>query len=136
MLSNLKQNSLMGNIIDLSDKKILVVEDDDMNFIYLTQIFKITKGDITRAKTGEQALSYANENKYDIIFMDIQLPDISGNEVVKTIREFDTTTPIIAQTASRTPDETQESIEAGCSSVLIKPFTMSDLSDAVSVYLS
>lgn len=126
----------MTNIIDLSTKKILVVEDDDMNFVYLTQIFKITKGDITRAKTGEQALDYVHENKYDIILMDIQLPDISGNEVVKNIREFDATTPIIAQTASRTPDETDESIEAGCSSVLIKPFTINDLSDAVSVYLS
>lgn len=126
----------MTNIIDLSNKKILVVEDDDMNFVYLTQIFKITKGDITRAKTGGQALEYVHENKYDIILMDIQLPDISGNEVVKNIREFDTTTPIIAQTASRTPDETDESIEAGCSSVLIKPFTINDLSDAVSVYLS
>lgn len=126
----------MGKIIDLSDKKILVVEDDDMNYIYLTQIFKLTKGDITRAKTGKQALDYAHENKYDIILMDIQLPDISGNDVVKDIREFDTTTPIIAQTASRTPDETEESIEAGCSSVLIKPFTIDDLSEAVSVYIT
>lgn len=125
----------MTNIIDLSDKKILVVEDDDMNFVYLTQIFKLTKGDITRAKTGRQALDYAHENKYDIILMDIQLPDISGNEVVKNIREFDASTPIIAQTASRTPDETDESIEAGCSSVLIKPFTIKDLSEAVSTYL-
>jgi CheY-like chemotaxis protein len=126
----------MANIIDLSNKKILVVEDDDMNFVYLTQIFKITKGDITRAKTGQQALNYVNENTYDIILMDIQLPDISGNEVVKNIREFDTNTPIIAQTASRTPDETDQSIEAGCSSVLIKPFTIDDLSDAVRLYLS
>lgn len=125
----------MTNIIDLSDKKILVVEDDDMNFVYLTQIFKLTKGDITRAKTGRQALNYAHENKYDIILMDIQLPDISGNEVVKNIREFDVSTPIIAQTASKTPDETDESIEAGCSSVLIKPFTINDLSEAVSKYL-
>jgi DNA-binding response OmpR family regulator len=113
-----------------------VVEDDDMNYIYLTQIFKLTKGDITRAKTGKQALSYAHENKYDIILMDIQLPDISGNDVVKNIREFDANTPIIAQTASRTPDETEESIEAGCSSVLIKPFTIDDLSEAVRIYLS
>ncbi len=126
----------MSDIIDLNNKKILVVEDDDMNYIYLTQIFKITKGDVTRAKTGRQALDYAHENTYDIILMDIQLPDISGNEVVKNIREFDTSTPIIAQTASRTPDETDESIEAGCSSVLMKPFTINDLSAAVSVYLS
>lgn len=126
----------MSGIVDLSEKKILVVEDDDMNYIYLTQIFKITRGDITRAKTGKQALNYAHENKYDIILMDIQLPDISGNDVARNIREFDTSTPIIAQTASRTPDETDESIEAGCSSVLIKPFTINDLSQAVSEYLS
>jgi CheY-like chemotaxis protein len=126
----------MNNIIDLNNRKILVVEDDDMNFIYLSQIFKITRGDITRAKTGTEALNYARSNKYDIILMDIQLPDLSGNEVVRIIRKFDASTPIIAQTASRTPDETDESLEAGCSTVLIKPFTVGDLSDTVRTYLT
>ncbi len=128
-------NVNMSEIVDLSGKRLLVVEDDEMNFIYLTQIFKLTKGYITRAKSGREALDYVRNNKYDIILMDIQLPDISGNEVTKEIRDFDINTPIIAQTASRTPDETDDSIIAGCTEVLIKPFTIHDLSKVLIKYL-
>jgi len=125
----------MPETIDLSGKRILVVEDDELNFIYLKQIFKLTKGDITRAKNGNEALDYARNNTYDIILMDIQLPDISGNEVTKKIRIYDSHTPIIAQTASRTPDDTDNCIEAGCTEVLVKPFTIRELSNILAKYI-
>lgn len=125
----------MADFVDLSDRDILVVEDDEMNFIYLQQIFKLTRGNITRAKNGKEALSYARENKYDIILMDIQLPDISGNEVTYEIRKYNTNTPIIAQTASRSPDENEECLAAGCSDLLIKPFTIDQFSELLAKYL-
>jgi CheY-like chemotaxis protein len=125
----------MGAIVDLHGKEILVVEDDEMNFLYLSQIFKLTHGNITRAKNGKQALQFAQANKYDIILMDIQLPDISGNQVTYEIRRFDTQTPIIAQTASRAPDENEESLAAGCTEVLVKPYTFNGLSDVLKKYV-
>jgi CheY-like chemotaxis protein len=126
----------MPGIVNLTDKKILVVEDDEMNYLYLSQIFKLTKGDITRARDGKEALEFAKNNKYDLILMDIQLPDVNGNLVTKQIRTFDKETPIIAQTASRTPDETDDSIEAGCSEVLVKPFTIDDISRLLENYIN
>jgi CheY-like chemotaxis protein len=126
----------MSGIVNLSDKKILVVEDDEMNYLYLSQIFKLTKGEITRAKNGKEALEYAQHNVYDVILMDIQLPDINGNIVTRKIRSFNKNTPIIAQTASRTPDETDESLEAGCSEILVKPFTIDDLSRVLTGYIN
>ena len=126
----------MPGIVNLAEKRILVVEDDEMNFIYLSQIFKLTKGNVTRAKNGKEALEFARKNKYDVILMDIQLPDVNGNTVTKQIRSFDTLTPIIAQTASRTPDETDESLEAGCSEVLVKPFTIDDFSRVMVNYIN
>jgi len=125
----------MADIVNLSDKKILVVEDDEMNFIYLSQIFKLTKGIITRSKNGKDALESARDGEFDIILMDIQLPDISGNEVIRKIREYNKETPIIVQTASRTPDETDESLEAGCNNILIKPFTIDDFSKILRPYV-
>jgi CheY-like chemotaxis protein len=125
----------MTETIDLSQKTILVVEDDDMNFIYLNQIFRITKGHITRARNGEEALDLVSGNQYDIILMDIQLPDIPGTEVTRKIREFDQKTPIIAQTASRTPDETDVCLESGCTDLLIKPYTLNDFSRVVGKYV-
>jgi len=125
----------MGDFVDLTGKKLLVVEDDDMNYIYLSQLFKLTKGVFFRAKTGQEALELAKTDQYDVILMDIQLPDINGNEVTRQIREFDADTPIIAQTASRTPDETDEALLAGCSEVLVKPYTIDDFSKVIVKYI-
>jgi CheY-like chemotaxis protein len=125
----------MAGIVDLTNKKILVVEDDEMNYLYLSQIFKLTNGDITRAKNGKEALEFAHNNKYDVILMDIQLPDVNGNAVTQQIRLFDKDTPIIAQTASRAPDETDDSLEAGCTEVLIKPYTIDDFSKVMTNYV-
>lgn len=125
----------MAEVVNLSNKKILVVEDDDMNFVYLSQIFRLTQGDFSRARNGTEALELARNNNYDIILMDIQLPDITGNDVTKQIREFDKTTPIIAQTASRTPDETDVSLSAGCTDILIKPYTINDFSRIIKKYI-
>lgn len=125
----------MADFIDLTDKKLLIVEDDDMNYIYLSQIFKLTNGDFFRAKTGKEALEMAKSHSYDIILMDIQLPDISGNTITKQIKGFDAITPIIAQTASRAPDEIDEALQAGCSEVLIKPFTIDDFSEILRKYI-
>lgn len=118
---------VLPQMLDLTDKRILIVEDDEMNFIYLTQIFKMIRGNIFRAKNGKIALDMARENVYDVILMDIQLPDLNGLEATKSIREFNKETPIIAQTAARNPDETDEALEAGCNEVLIKPYTINDL---------
>jgi CheY-like chemotaxis protein len=125
----------MAGLADLSNKKILVVEDDDMNFVYLTQIFKIMKGNITRAKNGKSAIQLAQKENFDIILMDLKLPDINGIEVTHQIRQFDPHVPIIAQTASRTPDETDDALDAGCNEILVKPYTLNDFSEIISKYV-
>ena len=125
----------MEDSVDLTDKKLLVVEDDDMNFIYLSQIFKLTKGDIERARNGKQALEMARDKTYDLILMDIQLPDITGNELTERIRSFNCDIPIIAQTASRAPDELDEILESGCTDILVKPFTINDFSRTIKKYI-
>ncbi len=114
-------------MINLENIAILVVEDDEMNFIYLKQIFKITKGNIERAKSGNEAVSKCRENNFDIVLMDIQLPDISGKEATEKIRQFNTTIPIVAQTASKTPTEIDEIMASGCDEVLVKPFKFDEL---------
>ena len=126
----------MGNLIDLKNKKILVVEDDEMNLIYLHQIFKMTQGSFTHAKNGRKALQiYEADPKWDIIFMDLLLPDISGMEVIEKFREVDATVPIIAQTAAKSPEEQQEALHAGCTDLLLKPFTIDTFCKIVGKYI-
>jgi two-component system cell cycle response regulator DivK len=122
--------------MSLQNKKILIVEDDDMNFIYLSQIFKIAQISIIRAKTGYEAIDLAKHDaEIDLILMDIQLPDISGIEVTEKIRQFKPYMPIIAQTATKSDNEKDSIVNAGCTDVLVKPFKMEELLSKIKEYL-
>ena len=121
--------------LNLEGKKILVVEDDDMSFIFLNQVFKLIKGTIIRAKSGTEALHhFKNDSDIDLILMDIQLPDIDGNTVTSEIRKINKSIPVIAQTASRTPQDIDIAIEAGSSDVITKPFSMDNLLEVLRKY--
>lgn len=132
---NFIMNKLKKLMINLEDKEILVVEDDDMNFIYLKQIFKLTKGNVVRVKTGRAAIEKCKEKTYDIVLMDIQLPDIPGTQATKEIRKFLPDIPILAQTASKSPDELEEIIAAGCNHVMVKPFKFDEFSETIRKFL-
>ncbi|MBN2349846.1 MAG: response regulator [Bacteroidales bacterium] len=123
-------------VLNLEDKNILVVEDDEMSFIYLSQIFRITKGNINRAKNGRDAVELAcSLNDLDLILMDLQLPDITGLEATRKIRKHHPDIPIIAQTAARTPEEHEEAKKAGCTDLIEKPFKMEELLEIIHKYL-
>lgn len=112
---------------DTAKLKILVVEDDDMNYIYLKQIFKVLGSELIRVNNGRKAIETCKNEDFDLIMMDIQLPDIDGCEVTKNIRSFNSTIPIIAQTASKSPEELEEVSIAGCNHILLKPFKIDDI---------
>jgi len=124
------------SILNLEKSTILVVEDDDMSFLYLSQIFKLTKSNVLRARNGNEAFQLSRNNKeIDLILMDIQLPDIDGNTITREIRKFNTRLPIIAQTAGKTQYEKDIALEAGCNEVLVKPFKMEELMVMLGRYL-
>ena len=93
-------------VLNLEGKRILIVEDDDMSYILLSQILKLTKGEILRAKNGREALRlYTNDPEIDLVLMDIQLPDINGKTLTSEMIAHNNSIPIIAQTAGKTPQE-------------------------------
>ena len=119
---------------NLQNKTVLVVEDDDMSFLYLNQLFMLTKCKLIHARSGSEALEKFNAEHPDIILMDIQLPDMEGTEVTRIIRQSGTEIPIIAQTAGKNGDEQDKALKAGCSAILIKPFTLEKLFEVISKY--
>jgi CheY-like chemotaxis protein len=120
----------------MTKAKVLVVEDDEMSFIYLNHIFLLTLAKVIRKNTGIDAIEeFRNNRDYDFILMDIQLPDMDGIQVTLEIRKISRTVPIIAQTASRSGPERELMIEAGCSCVLTKPFSMEQLFETMEMYL-
>lgn len=120
---------------DLSDKQILVVEDDDMSYVYLSQILSLTRCRLFRAKTGAEAGILFQTMKFDLILMDIQLPDIDGLAVTASIRASDRGVPVIAQTAGKTAEETDNALAAGCNAVLVKPVMIDTLFETLGRFL-
>jgi CheY-like chemotaxis protein len=125
----------MMTIPDLSDKHILVVEDDDMGFLYLNQLLMLTRCTITRAYNGVEAESLFRDGQFELVLMDIQLPDITGLIVTATIRKTDPRIPIIAQTAHKTTEEADNALAAGCNAVLVKPIMMDKLYETLLTYM-
>lgn len=127
----------MGQSIDIENLLILIVEDDDMNFTYLNQIFKIEQCEIIRARTGYEGIALFKQNKHiNLVLMDIKLPDIDGYEVTRKIHRINPNIPIIAQTAGRSASEIEEAKKAGCTDVIIKPFKMEELIKKINNSLS
>lgn len=83
----------------LENKKFLLVEDNSITQIVTRKLIEKQNAFCTIASNGEEALKLTKQNYYDIIIMDINLPDINGDIVSEKIRKFNTNTPIIAFTA-------------------------------------
>lgn len=135
-LRDYSQLVLFMAIPNFEKNTILVVEDDEMSFLYLVQIFRLTKSNVVRAKNGNEAIQISRTNPtIDLILMDIQLPDIDGNTITREIRKFNRDLPIIAQTAGKTQHERDIAMEAGCNDVLVKPYKMEELTGMLEKYL-
>jgi CheY-like chemotaxis protein len=123
-------------LLNLEKNTLLIVEDDDMSFLYLSQIFRLTRGNIIRARNGHEAIRLVQDHTgIDLVLMDIQLPDMDGNAVTREILRTRPDIPIIAQTAGKTQYEKDMALDAGCSDVLIKPFKMEELMIMLGKYI-
>lgn len=106
--------------------KILVVEDDKSVSHLITTTLMINKYGYDLAQNGNEALLLLTKNKYDIVFIDLGLPDIDGIQVIKKYREF-STTPIIVISARSNDEDKIEALDAGADDFLTKPFNVDEL---------
>lgn len=120
---------------DFSKYTILVAEDVTFNFEYLQNIFASTGANILWAKDGIDVLNIFNNQKVDLILMDIQLPEISGFDATRQIRQKNKTIPIIAQTGYTMDEDREKCLSIGCNDVLVKPLKIEDVLRTVSKYL-
>lgn len=109
-------------IYDWSDKTVLIAEDVDDNYLFLKTFLRKTKINVLWAKDGRETIDMCRENdKIDIILMDIRMPFIDGYEATRKIKEFRPNLPIIAQTAYALNSDYQKVFDAGCDEYITKP---------------
>lgn len=117
-------------------KRVLIVEDDEMSYIYLKEVLKSTKIDIIHAKDGKEAIEMAKANtNINIVLMDIKLPEMDGFEATKRIKEIREYLPIIAQTAYAMSDDYNKSLQIGCDDYISKPINRRKLLQSMDTLL-
>lgn len=107
-------------------KKILIVEDNELNMRLFNDLLEAQGYEIIQARQGIEALKLARMHFPDLILMDIQLPEISGLEVTKWIKDDEKLKkiPIIAVTAFAMKGDEQRIRESGCEGYIAKPISI------------
>jgi PAS domain S-box-containing protein len=121
---------------DLTDKLILVAEDDSSNYMFIESFLKQTKANVLWARDGNEAVDLFRNNKNIVlVIMDIRMPNMNGIEATREIRRFDKKVPVIALTAYAFTNDHEKSIEAGCNDYLSKPVRLETLIETLNKYL-
>ncbi len=131
----LKNKNLKYDETSDTDKKTILIAEDQMdNFELLNEILK-KEFRIIHAEDGEKAVSLYLKTKPDLLLMDLKMPLLCGAEVIKEIRKKSSTVPIIILTALAFSDEISKAIALGANDYLLKPFTRKDIISIIKKHL-
>ncbi len=119
-------------------KTVLVVEDNDLNMKLFHDLLEAHGYNIIQTKDGMDALRLARQHRPDLILMDIQLPEVSGLEVTKWIKEDDNlkTIPVVAVTAFAMKGDEEKIREGGCEAYIAKPISVTNFLQTVERFLA
>jgi len=127
-------DALENKVNNIKDIKILVAEDNKMNQMVLTMLLENTQLNLDFASDGSVALEKFIENKYDLILMDIQMPNMNGYESTIEIRKRDKNIPIIALSANIMQEDKDQAVQSGMNDYLSKPIELEELYKALLKY--
>lgn len=115
-------------------KTVLVAEDEESNF-ELVRIVLQKRYNLLRAHNGIEAVMMNEEEKPDLILMDIRMPGMTGLDATRIIKEVNPETPIIALSAFAFDENIREAKAAGCDEFMPKPFKVEDLIETIKRYI-
>ena len=120
---------------------ILVVDDDMFNMLLAKAILKniVPNATIFEAHNGKEAYQLYQQEKIDLVLMDVQMPEMDGNDATKAIRAFEKSsgiyTPILGLSAGALKEEKEKCINSGMDEFLTKPIDSAKLKEAINKYL-
>ena len=126
--------------IAFEGKRILIVDDNEINILIAKRILMKWGLNIDFAANGYKAIEYITNNRYDLVFMDIKMPGITGFETTTIIRgmeeEYYKNLPIVALTASTLHNEESKFKESGMNGHVLKPFSPTEIKKVLSQFLA
>lgn len=121
-------------IAESKKKSILIAEDIDSNFLLVSSILQ-KHYHLVRVNDGAAAVQEIKQHPFDVVLMDMKMPNMNGIEATEEIRKFDTITPIIALTAHAFDADRKAALAAGCNEYVVKPINRQQLLDALEKYI-
>ena len=121
----------------MMSKTVLIVEDNELNMKLFHDLLESQGYRTLQTREGLQALALAREHKPDLILMDIQLPEISGLEVTKWLKDDEELShiPVIAVTAFAMKGDEERIRQGGCDAYISKPISVMHFLDVVKKHL-
>lgn len=120
----------------LKAARIIMAEDYPMNRLLAKSLFEKWGLSLTMVNNGKELLNDLNTNSYDIILMDIQMPELDGLEATRILRKRGLVTPVIAITAHAFKEEQIQCAKAGMNDFLSKPFNEKELKEKLATFLN
>ena len=121
--------------VQIKNLKILVAEDDELSYTFLSRCLQKFKKEILHAVTGIEAVDECKNNPdIDLVLMDIHMPYMNGYEATRRIRQFNKNVVIIAQTAYGLSGDREKSITSGCNDYISKPINKDNLLTIIQRY--
>ena len=129
---------LNGKDARRASKRVLIVEDNELNMKLFNDLLEAHGYTTLQTRDGVEALQMAREHRPDLILMDIQLPEVSGLEVTKWIKEDEDlrAIPVIAVTAFAMKGDEEKIREGGCEAYIAKPISVAGFLRTVERFLS
>jgi len=126
-----KREDSDGLIQNIKDSKVIVVDDNPMNLLFTRSLLEKNGLLVETASNGGEAIEKLKEQAFDIVLLDLHMPDMDGYEVSRKIRAFkenkNSLIPIIALTAAATLNEIKKCFDSGMNDYLVKPFKKEEL---------
>ncbi len=123
-----------GEEIEIIDKRILLVEDNELNQLVMQKLLSGYQLEVDIVDNGSKALDQVKKQRYDLILMDLHMPVMDGFEATRKIREMEIKTPIIAVSANATSEAIKAAYDAGIQQYVTKPVSKSGIEEILIQY--
>jgi len=119
-------------------KTVMIVEDNELNMKLFNDLLEAKGYSTIQTRNGMEALELARRHKPDLILMDIQLPEVSGLEVTKWLKEENElhAIPVIAVTAFAMKGDEERIRQGGCEAYISKPISVNTFLATIETYLN